>query len=113
MLAAERLLWKDLAKPGRNSALGKPDLIASKGGRKQLRETTSDREELLPVAKCETSRLEPQGHEGLDSLLFSREKMMWAGRAHRVRVPQDSWLSSGLCVTCFGFVFFSCNKSLS
>lgn len=76
MPAAESLLWKDLAKPGRKSALGKPDLIASKEGRKQLRETTSNREELLPVAECETSRLEPQGHKGLDSLLVSREKVM-------------------------------------
>ena len=65
-----------MAKPGRNSALRKPDLLARKEGRKQLRETTSNRKELLPVAKCENSGLEPPGHEGLDSLLVSREKMM-------------------------------------
>lgn len=45
-------------------------------GKKQRRETMSNRKELLSVAKYETSGLEPQGHEGLDSLLLGRGKMM-------------------------------------
>lgn len=69
------LLQKDLAKPRRNSAHRKSGLLARKKVRKQLTKPMNNWKN-LSVAKCESSGLGPQGQEGLDSLLFNREKVM-------------------------------------
>lgn len=54
---------------------GKSDLLARKNARKQLRKQMKT-EKNSSVAKCDSSGLGPQGEEGLDSLLFTREEVM-------------------------------------